>query len=333
GYGVDLLNGGQYDDLVFVGTGNDRLIGSHGNDVIAGNGNSDNLEGGFGDDHLVYCLSDNLADGTFDVYNGGTGYDTLWLILTYGEAAEYVDVIRGMEAFVDTTIDHSQGNTSQKFDFVTSIGTSTLQLKNIENVEVIRTNLAPIGVDDQVTMNEDSQGISFNPLINDTDLDHLDILNVTVIDTSETLGLVTVENGMITYVPNGRFDYLAQGETATDTFEYTVTDLAGAIDTATVVVTIEGINDQPMANNILINGYEDIAFVDNFIVSDVDTTDTHTFQILTAPSEGTVVNNGDGTLTFDPGADFQDLAEGETREVTFTYQATDDSGADKLSSI
>ena len=40
-----------------------------------------------------------------------------------------------------------------------------------------------------------------------------------------------------------------------------------------------------------------------------------------------MVNNNDGTFTFDPGADFQDLALGETRDVTFTYTATDDSGA------
>ncbi|WP_462325456.1 Ig-like domain-containing protein, partial [Desulfoplanes sp.] len=38
-------------------------------------------------------------------------------------------------------------------------------------------------------------------------------------------------------------------------------------------------------------------------------------------------NNNDGSFTFDPGSDFQDLAEGETRDVTFTYTATDDSGS------
>ena len=60
---------------------------------------------------------------------------------------------------------------------------------------------------------------------------------------------------------------------------------------------------------------------------DADTTDAHTFTITGQPSEGSVVNNNDGTFTFDPGADFQDLALGETRDVTFTYTATDDSGA------
>ena len=51
-----------------------------------------------------------------------------------------------------------------------------------------------------------------------------------------------------------------------------------------------------------------------------------------SPSEGSVVNNNDGTFTFDPGTDFQDLALGETRDVTFTYTATDDSGAGNATS-
>ena len=40
-----------------------------------------------------------------------------------------------------------------------------------------------------------------------------------------------------------------------------------------------------------------------------------------------MADNGDGTFTFDPGADFQDLAAGETRDVTFEYTATDGNGA------
>ena len=41
---------------------------------------------------------------------------------------------------------------------------------------------------------------------------------------------------------------------------------------------------------------------------------------------GTVTDNGDGTFAFDPGADFQDLAVGETRQVSFTYRVDDGHG-------
>ena len=54
-------------------------------------------------------------------------------------------------------------------------------------------------------------------------------------------------DGSYSYDPNGQFNDLAAGETATDSFTYTATDSAGATDTATVTVTINGANDGPSA--------------------------------------------------------------------------------------
>jgi uncharacterized delta-60 repeat protein len=49
-----------------------------------------------------------------------------------------------------------------------------------------------------------------------------------------------------TYSPNGQFEYLAAGEVATDTFTYVVSD--GALtDTATVSITVTGVDDPPLA--------------------------------------------------------------------------------------
>ena len=42
---------------------------------------------------------------------------------------------------------------------------------------------------------------------------------------------------------------------------------------------------------------------------------------------GAVTDNGDGTFSYDPGGDFQELAEGETIEVAFAYKAIDRHGA------
>ena len=58
-----------------------------------------------------------------------------------------------------------------------------------------------------------------------------------------------------------------------------------------------------------------------------DTSDKLSFAITQQPADGTVTDNGDGTYSFDPGTDFQDLAEGKTRDVIFTYTATDPGGA------
>ncbi|NIL98262.1 MAG: hypothetical protein GTO53_10450, partial [Planctomycetales bacterium] len=82
-----------------------------------------------------------------------------------------------------------------------------------------------------------------NALANDTDPDTTDVLSVTAINTVGTIGLVSDNgDGTFTYDPNGQFDYLAVGESATDTFSYTVSDGNGGSDTATVTITITGVN-------------------------------------------------------------------------------------------
>ena len=50
------------------------------------------------------------------------------------------------------------------------------------------------------------------------------------------------------------------------------------------------------------------------------------------PGEGTATINGT-MLTFAPGADFQDLAEGETRDVTVQVTATDAHGATAVNDV
>src|SRR4029078_5635070 len=66
------------------------------------------------------------------------------------------------------------------------------------------------------------------------------------IDTTGTLGSVTNNHdGTFGYDPNGAFESLAAGETATDTFTYTLEDGHGGPSTETVTVTIHGANDGP----------------------------------------------------------------------------------------
>ena len=66
------------------------------------------------------------------------------------------------------------------------------------------------------------------------------------------------------------------------------------------------------------------------LASDVDSDDdanSLTYAISNGPAEGTAASNGDGTFTFDPDADFQDLALGESRMVSFDVTATDSHSA------
>ena len=65
-----------------------------------------------------------------------------------------------------------------------------------------------------------------------------------------TYGSVTINSdGSYTYTldnTDAQTNALAQGESVTDVFSYTVTD-GGATDTATLTITITGTNDGPVA--------------------------------------------------------------------------------------
>ncbi|MEO1373287.1 MAG: S8 family serine peptidase [Cyanobacteria bacterium J06635_10] len=100
----------------------------------------------------------------------------------------------------------------------------------------------PIGVRDTATTDEDTS-ITIDVLANDTDLEK-DILTITGVDDTATIGSVTTNGVNVIYNPNGQFDYLNAGESATDTFTYTIDDSNGGTDTAPVTVTVEGVNNR-----------------------------------------------------------------------------------------
>lgn len=78
-----------------------------------------------------------------------------------------------------------------------------------------------------------------------TDVDAPDS-HVVSVDTTGTLGAVTDHgDGTFTYAANGAFEWLGVGQTATDTFAYTVDDGQGGTDTEVVTITILGLNDGP----------------------------------------------------------------------------------------
>ncbi|MFB6277672.1 MAG: Ig-like domain-containing protein, partial [Halothece sp.] len=109
---------------------------------------------------------------------------------------------------------------------------------------IINENQSPVADVDNFTT---SEGIAFttgNVLDNDSDPEN-DSLSITEVDTTETLGKVTNnEDGTFEYNPNGAFEDLSQGETATDAFTYTVSDGNGNTETAKVTITIEGIQNE-----------------------------------------------------------------------------------------
>ena len=127
-------------------------------------------------------------------------------------------------------------------------------------VDYVIANPAPDAMDDMEVTDEDSV-ISDNIFFDngngaDVDIDG-DALSVTAVNgTPITAGgvialpsgaLLTINpDGSYDYDPNNSFEGLAVGESDMDSFTYTISDGEGGFDTATVMLTIVGVNDAPI---------------------------------------------------------------------------------------
>ena len=105
---------------------------------------------------------------------------------------------------------------------------------------------SPIANNDTVQTNED-QSITIDVLANDSDADG-DFLFVSNFTPSSNGTLVDNGDGTITYTPNSNFN-------GKDSFSYTISDFQGASNTTTVDLTINSINDAPIATNDVVTSF------------------------------------------------------------------------------
>ncbi len=183
----------------------------------------------------------------------------------------------------------------------------------IVTITINAVNDAPtVASDAVVTTDEDTAVTTGDLLANDTDVDG-DTLSIS--SASATNGSVTVNSdGTVTYTPNADFF-------GSDTIVYTVSDGNGGTDTANVSVTVTPINDDPIGNEdtALTTNQGEAVVSGNFLANDTDVDgDTLIFGGLSA-NNGTVISNGDGTVTYTPNSGF-------VGSDTITYIVSDNNG-------
>ncbi len=177
---------------------------------------------------------------------------------------------------------------------------------------------------------EGARNITADLLGNDSDPDASDTLSVTAVDTTGTTGLVTLIGGVVSYDPNGAFNALAVGETATDSFTYTISDGNGGTDTATATITINGANDAPTAtDDVGATAFETpVTFLIADLLSNDSDPDGDTLQFVNVQTEteGSTTVNGTTSVTFTPDAGF-------FGEATFTYLINDGNGGSDTATV
>jgi hypothetical protein len=178
-------------------------------------------------------------------------------------------------------------------------------------------NEAPVANDDGATTGE-GLPVSINVIANDTDGDGaIDPASVTITSGPSNGGADPESDGTVTYTPDAGF-------AGTDTFTYTVVDDGGATSNeATVTVTVTAGNQPPVANDDGATTEEETPVHVDVLANDTDAdgmVDATTLTITNQPTNGTALDNGDGTVTYTPNAGF-------TGADTFTYTVEDDDRA------
>ncbi|MGH1491853.1 MAG: Ig-like domain-containing protein, partial [Acidimicrobiales bacterium] len=182
-------------------------------------------------------------------------------------------------------------------------------------------------------------------LSNDTDAEGATLEAFPITGTSgRGANLILNTDGSFTYDPTGVSDFadLAAGETLTDTFSYTMTDGAAGFDSATVTITVTGVNDDPVADDdsYLTDADAVLEITPSGVLvndEDPDTSDVLTVQSHdpTSAAGATVVVNADGSFSYDPTgvAALQGLGDGEEQDDTFEYTVSDGNGGTDTATV
>ena len=182
------------------------------------------------------------------------------------------------------------------------------------DLTVVNVNDAPLAGADSLTVNEDENlVITVNDLTNnDSDIDG-NALTVSLVTQPNNGTLTTNADGSFTYQPNANFN-------GTDSFTYQASDGELTSESATVTVTVNSVNDAPVAvaDSLTVNEDESLVITVSDLTnndSDIDD-DALTVSLVTQPNNGTLTTNGDGSFTYQPNANFNGTD-------SFTYQASD----------
>ncbi len=174
-------------------------------------------------------------------------------------------------------------------------------------VTVDPVNDVPNAVNDAALTDEDT-AVTIDLLANDSDVDG-DALVVAGVTQPADGAVTDNRDGTVTYAPPPDWS-------GTATFAYDVTDGA-AVAVGSVTVDVGAANDAPVAVDDAAAVPEDGTVVIDLLANDFDIDgDSLTVAGVASPDSGAVTNNGDGTATYVPPADWNGTA-------TFTYDVTD----------
>ena len=310
-----------------------------------------------------------------------SGNGTSSLVVTFNGSADQSDV-EAVATSIAFANDSDAPGSSATVAFIFNDGNDSNEqgsggsLESTATVEVaiVQSNDAPVAADNTNSINEDAiSGVTGNVITDDdttdgvdSDSDNSDTLTISNITydttttavTSASTTTITAEYGNLSIAEDGSYTYtitdtisaqaLPAGGTLTETFTYEVSDGNGGLDTAVLVITIAGTNDEPVitsnttaaTGSVTEAGNSDDGTVvagtattsGTLTSSDVDSTSTATWSGDATGTYGNLVINsstGEWTYTLDNSSTAtQALDEDDSVTETFTVTVTDDQGSE-----
>lgn len=163
-------------------------------------------------------------------------------------------------------------------------------------------NTAPVAMPQSVETDEDT---SLAIILSGSDIDDDPLTYQVVSEPSQ--GTLSGTTPDLMYTPNPNYNGL-------DTFTFTTNDGIEDSTPATINITVNPVNDAPVANNQAVATNEDTSIAITLTGSDVDG-DALTFQITAAPSSGTLTGTPPN-LTYTPNSNYNG-------PDSFTFKVTD----------
>lgn len=325
------------------------------------------------DDSFTVAQSGTLTDSVFGSAGGGedsdpdTG-DTFTLVEVNGQSADVGQAITlpsgalltlnsngtfnyDPNGAFDDVADAAQGADS----FAYTISDGDCPDSATVSITITGENDCPVAQADSDTTDQDTvlngDVLADNGAGADEDVDTGATVTVTEVNgvagkvgnqiTLTSGALLTVNaNGTFAYDPNGVFDALPLSDDDQDTFIYTVSD-GTCTDSATVTITITGLNECPVAADDA-DGTDENSTLNGDLISDngsgadtdVDTGTTLTITAvngsgaavgsqITLASGALLTVNAAGTYEYIPNGQFEALNSGMDDTDTFTYTVSD----------
>jgi VCBS repeat-containing protein len=247
---------------------------------------------------------------------------TLALVGANGGAAHGTVSINAAGHFTYTPAADFNGTDSFKFN-ATDNASATSNTASI-SITVNPVNDAPVAQSGSASGNEDN-AIAGAATASDVDNDPLAFALVGV-NGGAAHGTVSLNtNGTFIYTPAANFN-------GTDSFKFNATDNhAATSNTASIAITVNAVNDAPVAANGSASGNEDAVIAGTVpVASDVDNTPAQiTYALVGAnggAAHGSVSLNANGGFTYTPAPNFNGTD-------SFSYRASDGSANSNTAAI